>query len=503
MKKVKIHILAALGAVLVFWACSGGDLEWVDNDDVLAMEKFDKLGEAEVLGIMKECLGKPECRAEMNSDLAHELENCDGDPSCEEEFINKHLRKPVDPDTTEEDPDTLSSSSSVIEIPSSSSLCDSCLISSSSLELSSSSGLDTLSSSSVPVSSSQVSSSSVVESSSAIESSSSFVFKSSSSIVKSSSSLLLLSSSEESSSSEEDPCTEEMLGAGSCKVTPVEISLGGEATWKYVPVAECGGFTGTWKLPEADKPRATGTTATYKFSDEDVLDGKDYVKVFPELTVTRGGLSVDIDCSGGSGQLKIKKASAPESSSSVKPESSSSQSSSSVKSSSSTVPITDECAPDPMTDDMMCQKPGRTNEQCVKNSQNKWVCPIEQSSSSVEPPPPSSSQESSSSVEPPPSSSSQESSSSVGPQPVCHAPEGCENPVTSGTFSFDGRCYFVTSINSINGSASYKVNGKSYSGYSQMCCNGYPDPIDGGYYIETTNGQDYQTSVTVGVPTCN
>lgn len=409
MKKVEIHILAALGAVLVFWACSGGDLEWVDNDDVLAMEKFDKLGEAEVLGIMKECLGKPECRAEMNSDLVHELENCDGDPSCEEEFINKHLRKPVDPDTTEEDPDTLSSSSSVIEIPSSSSLCDSCLISSSSLELSSSSGLDTLSSSSVPVSSSQVSSSSVVESSSAIESSSSFVFKSSSSIVKSSSSLLLLSSSEESSSSEEDPCTEEMLGAGSCKVTPVEISLGGEATWKYVPVAECGGFTGKWKLPEADHASVTGPTATYKFSDEDVLDGKDYVKVFPELTVTRGGLSVDIDCSGGSGQLKIKKASAPESSSSVK--SSSSLSSSSVKSSSSTVPITDECALDPMTDDMMCQKPGRTNERCNYVAE-KWVCPTGQSSSSVEPPPESSSSE----EPPPPSSSSQESSSSEEPE---------------------------------------------------------------------------------------
>ena len=62
MKKVKIHILAALGAVLVFWACSGGDLEWVDNDDVLAMEKFDKLGEAEVLGIilsmLKRAFGK-------------------------------------------------------------------------------------------------------------------------------------------------------------------------------------------------------------------------------------------------------------------------------------------------------------------------------------------------------------------------------------------------------------------------------------------------------------
>ena len=61
----------------------------------------------------------------------------------------------------------------------------------------------------------------------------------------------------------------------------------------------------------------------------------------------------------------------------------------------------------------------------------------------------------------------------------------------------------MTSIGSINGSADYKVNGKSYNGYSQMCCNDYPDPIDGGYYIETSSGQDYQSSVTVGEPTCN
>ena len=510
MKKVKLHILAALGAMLAFWACSSGELEWVDNDDVLAMEKFDKLGEAEVLGIMKECLGKPECRAEMNSDLAHELENCDGDPSCEEEFINNHLRKPVEPDTVEEDPDTLSSSSSVIEISSSSSLL---VLSSSSLELSSSSELDTLSSSSVPESSSQALSSSVVESSSTVVSSSSFVFKSSSSMAKSSSSLLLLSSSEESSSSTEDPCTEELLGAGSCKVTPLEIDLGGEATWRYIPAGpECGGFTGKWKLPEADHASVTGPTATYKFSDEDVLDGKDYVKVFPELTVTRGGHSVEIDCSGGSGQLKIKKASAPESSSSVKPESSSSLSSSSVKSSSSTVPITDECAPDPMTDDMMCQKPGRTNERCVQNSQNKWVCPTGQSSSSVTPPPESSSSEeppppesSSSEEPPPPSSSSQESSSSQGPSgPTFDADKcaqycptvGCSNyenvPYTGGWAQTQNHCIFVTTKpNAINnGDCSVKINGTSITGYKAAAS--LPDS-EIGFYIEATGQSCYWT----------
>ena len=67
-------------------------------------------------------------------------------------------------------------------------------------------------------------------------------------------------------------------------MTPPEIALGGEATWRYVPLPECPDFTATWKLPEADKPRVTDLKAVFKFSDEDVLDGKDEVKVYPELT---------------------------------------------------------------------------------------------------------------------------------------------------------------------------------------------------------------------------
>lgn len=86
---------------------------------------------------------------------------------------------------------------------------------------------------------------------------------------------------------------------------------------------------------------------------------------------------------------------------------------------------------------------------------------------------------------------------------VCHAPSGCTSPTTSGTFNIDGKCYFATAISYINASNTYKINGKSYSGYSQMCCNDYPAPVDGGYYIETNSGSNYGSSVTLGVPTCN
>lgn len=88
------------------------------------------------------------------------------------------------------------------------------------------------------------------------------------------------------------------------------------------------------------------------------------------------------------------------------------------------------------------------------------------------------------------------------PSGDCHAPTGC-SPTTTGSFNTDGKCYFATSIAYINTPATYVINGKSYSGYSQMCCNDYPDPVDGGYYIQTATGRNDGSSVTVGKPNCN
>ena len=479
MKKRHLYIYLPILAGLFFWACGSGSLEWAENDDILALEKFDNMSEDEILLALDSCVARGEC-----------------DKESSEAFRRSLLAK----DTVEDDP--VESSSSSLDIFGMSSSADSSVVSSSTVLLSSSSGTDLVSSSGGILSSSSdsLSSSSVALSSiGPVVSSSSKPLLSSSSVVLSSSSFVIkLSSSAppvvSSSSAADDLCTTQLLGQGQYHADKASIKLGEEATWTYTPVAECReGLTATWLLMEADATRMTGLSAKFKFTDDQLVGEK----VYPTLTVKRGALSVTMDCDKA--QVKIE-AGGPV----IQSSSSSSviRSSSSVKSSSSHITEA-ECKMDPMSEDWFCTKEGRTSERCVYST-NKWVCPTGQqtSSSSVVPSSSSVIPPSSSSVVPP-SSSSVVSSSSVEPQPVCHAPEGCENPVTSGTFSFDGRCYFVTSINSINGSASYKVNGKAYSGYSQMCCNGYPDPIDGGYYIETTNGQDYQTSVTVGVPTCN
>ena len=492
MKRILYACLPIL-AVFLFWACGEGSLEWTENNDILALERIDNVTEADFLKALDNCRENPDCRANTDSDLLNALDSCKGDDECRAEFFKKYIKKVVDPDTV--DTAEVVSSSSEIDLFASSSSCDTCGMSGESDDQSSSSGLDSLesSSSTIPESSSiALSSSSVALSSSSPILSSSVIIKSSSSHKPTSSFTLPPSSAdEESSSSVEDPCTKEKMGEGLCKVVnKPEIKFGEEAKWTYVPVRECGvGLTGEWELFEADEPGKDGLEATFRFStDKSVINQK----VYPSLTVKKGKMSTTVDCSRAT--VKITNATVIQSSSSVVP-----PSSAVIKSSSSSyVPPPEECSvalAGVNSGKWMCNLEGRKNEECVQ-SEGQWVCPAPGISSSVIP--------SSSSVTPPSSSSVvPPSSSSQGPSPVCHGPSGCENPVTSGSFQFDGRCYFVTGIASINTNTTYKINGKAYSGYSQMCCNDYPDPIDGGYYIETVSGQDYQTSVTLGVPSCN
>ena len=425
MKKRLLYIYVPLIAALFLWACGGGSLEWAENDDILALEKFDNMTEAEILTALDDCVARGEC-----------------DKESSEAFRRSLLAK----DTAEDD--TLESSSSSLDLFASSSSADTSAVSSSAGVLSSSSGSDLVSSSSgLGLSSSSVSlsSSDVTSSSNPVVSSSSLPLISSSSLVLSSSSFVIkLSSSstvvETSSSEVEDLCTKALLGQGQCTADKASINLGGEATWTYVPVVECGpGLSASWMLTEADVPRATGLSAKYKFTDDDLVNEK----VCPTVTLKRGTLSTTVECDKA--QVKILAAGpGPVSSSSVK----SSSSVSSSSSSSSIIPITDECKMDPMSEDWFCTKEGRTSERCVYST-NKWVCPTGQqvSSSSVVPSsssviPPSSSSvvpPSSSSVEPPP-----QSSSSTGPTVV-------DNFTPSDSYKLEAGVYELRQCNGKTG----------------------------------------------------
>lgn len=440
MKKRHLYIYLPILAGLFFWACGSGSLEWAENDDILALEKFDNMSEDEILLALDSCVARGEC-----------------DKESSEAFRRSLLAK----DTVEDDP--VESSSSSLDIFGMSSSADSSVVSSSTVLLSSSSGTDLVSSSGGILSSSSdsLSSSSVALSSiGPVVSSSSKPLLSSSSVVLSSSSFVIkLSSSAppvvSSSSAADDLCTTKLLGQGQYHADKASIKLGEEATWTYTPVAECReGLTATWLLMEADVTRMTGLSAKFRFTD-DPLVGE---KVYPTLTVKRGALSVTMDCDKA--QVKIE-AGGPV----IQSSSSSSviRSSSSVKSSSSHITEA-ECKMDAMdVNKWTCTKPGREDELCVKNAQDKWVCPVPGSSSSSVTPP------SSSSVVPP-SSSSQESSSSVEPPPPSSSSQGPIEITAPGTLAEANQEYSMThscgtefqfSPPQNNGSCSVVINGET------------------------------------------
>ena len=391
MKKRHLYIYLPILAGLFFWACGSGSLEWAENDDILALEKFDKFPEDSVLVALEKCVASGECDKESSEAFKRSL----------------LARDSIDEDTVE-------SSSSAVDLFGLSSSSDSSIVSSSGVVLSSSSGADLLSSSGEVQSSTSdsLSSSAVLMSSSGpVVSSSSKPLISSSSVVLSSSSFIIkLSSSSappvvSSSSVEDDLCTKALLEKGQCTVTPGSIKLGGEATWTYSPVAECrSGLTASWLLMEADVTRMDGLSVKFKFT-EDAAVGQ---KVYPTLTVKRGALSVTMDCDKA--QLKIEAGVIPSSSSIIR-------SSSSVKSSSSYVPPPEECSvalAGVNSGKWMCNLEGRKNEECVQSA-GQWVCPVPGVSSSSITPSSSSVVPPSSSSVVPPSSSSVVSSSSQGP----------------------------------------------------------------------------------------
>ena len=391
MKKRHLYIYLPILAGLFFWACGSGSLEWAENDDILALEKFDKFPEDSVLVALEKCVASGECDKESSEAFKRSL----------------LARDSIDEDTVE-------SSSSAVDLFGLSSSSDSSIVSSSGVVLSSSSGADLLSSSGEVLSSTSdsLSSSAVLMSSSGpVVSSSSKPLISSSSVVLSSSSFIIkLSSSSappvvSSSSVEDDLCTKALLEKGQCTVTPGSIKLGGKATWSYAPVLECrSGLTATWQLPEADVVKKTGLSVEFEFTDDNVVGQK----VYPTLTVKRGALSVTMDCDKA--QLKIEAGVIPSSSSIIR-------SSSSVKSSSSYVPPPEECSvalAGVNSGKWMCNLEGRKNEECVQSA-GQWVCPVPGVSSSSITPSSSSVVPPSSSSVVPPSSSSVVSSSSQGP----------------------------------------------------------------------------------------
>ena len=73
MKKRHLYIYLPILAGLFFWACGSGSLEWAENDDILALEKFDKFPEDSVLVALEKCVASGECDKESSEKLERKL----------------------------------------------------------------------------------------------------------------------------------------------------------------------------------------------------------------------------------------------------------------------------------------------------------------------------------------------------------------------------------------------------------------------------------------------
>jgi hypothetical protein len=96
-----------------------------------------------------------------------------------------------------------------------------------------------------------------------------------------------------------------------------------------------------------------------------------------------------------------------------------------------------------------------------------------------------------------------EEGGSVVPTCNCTCPTGCDNVITTGWNSSNtSGCYFASSINFVGpyNSSVVNVNGKDFSG--NWFGSGFPDPIDGGYYIQFTTINVVDAGFEKGTPNC-
>lgn len=406
MKKNFAYGFLALCAVLVFWACGEGSLEWAEDEDYLAIEKFESISDADVL-------------------LA--LEQCEGDPDCIKEITKSFRENPITrKDTTSDDDDEQDTLYSSEAESSSSEPVSSSVEESSSSEEEPESSDDEESSSSEDESSSSgiLTSSATIGSSSSVEPTSSDDVESSSSEEEpesSSSEEEPESSSEEepksSSSEEENLCTAALIETSVCASKVKSAYVGDEVTWTLTPPTECADWTSVdWVSTDAGKKVSKTLTATFVFSDP-------VSKTYPKVTFNKSGVKATLECKNAPVTITVKPVSSsstvvPTSSGAIVPTSSGTVilSSSSVKPKSSAGG--QHCEFNPMTGE----------DECTDIVSSSSVTPPP-SSSSVEPPP-----ESSSSVEPPPESSS----SSEEPPPESSSSEETITEVTISSYGAGG-----------------------------------------------------------------
>ena len=75
MKMRIIYLLGVICLITAFWACVDGDVYYPETDDLVAVEKFEKISKKDLDAMMDSCLEDPKCLAKWDSTLGRPVWN--------------------------------------------------------------------------------------------------------------------------------------------------------------------------------------------------------------------------------------------------------------------------------------------------------------------------------------------------------------------------------------------------------------------------------------------
>ena len=70
-----IYLLGVICLITAFWACVDGDVYYPETDDLVAVEKFEKISKKDLDAMMDSCLEDPKCLAKWDSTLGRPVWN--------------------------------------------------------------------------------------------------------------------------------------------------------------------------------------------------------------------------------------------------------------------------------------------------------------------------------------------------------------------------------------------------------------------------------------------
>ena len=116
-----IYLLGVICLITAFWACVDGDVYYPETDDLVAVEKFEKISKKDLDAMMDSCLEDPKCLAKWDSTLGRPVWNSSSKSSSSHKDHPDASSSSKEPGDSKEESSSSKAKSSSSEVKSSSS----------------------------------------------------------------------------------------------------------------------------------------------------------------------------------------------------------------------------------------------------------------------------------------------------------------------------------------------------------------------------------------------